>query len=346
MHKLMLFAGAAALLAAAPALAQGQGKGQGGGKGGEHAADHRGGGGKEARGGGQDRKGRDAAREARGPKRADRDPNRQGARGTGRESGQEQAGRLVERRGAEMQRDADRSRGIERRSDVRPAIVAPELRRADVRPEERRVRVVERGRYGLRPNVLTDCPPGLAKKNNGCLPPGQERKLVLANSAGGDLNRYATWYDQARSDDWRYWNGYAYRVDPATRLASAFMPLLGGALFSGNPWPASYTDYRVDPYYVRYYGYDDDYDYRFADGALFAVDPRDQEIEAIAALLAGDPWAVGRPMPLGYSVYNVPPAYRDRYWDSDEAWYRYSDGYVYRIDPTTQLVAAIIQLLA
>lgn len=50
-------------------------------------------------------------------------------------------------------------------------------------------------------------------------------------------------------------------------------------------------------------------------------------------------------MPLGYDIYNVPPAYRDRYVDGPDAMYRYSDGYVYEVDPTTQLVRAVIELL-
>mgnify|MGYP005810412373 FL=1 len=50
-------------------------------------------------------------------------------------------------------------------------------------------------------------------------------------------------------------------------------------------------------------------------------------------------------MPSGYDVYNVPYPYRDRYNDSDDAWYRYSDGYVYQIDPQTQLISAAIDLL-
>src|SRR3546814_3220482 len=52
-----------------------------------------------------------------------------------------------------------------------------------------------------------------------------------------------------RSDDWRYDQGFAYRIDPATGLVRGIVPLLGGALFSGNTWPQSFTDYRVSPYY-------------------------------------------------------------------------------------------------
>ena len=48
---------------------------------------------------------------------------------------------------------------------------------------------------------------------------------------------------------------------------------------------------------------------------------------------------------MGYSAYNVPFAYRDRYYDTPDAWYRYNDGYIYRVDPTTQLITAVINAL-
>ena len=51
-------------------------------------------------------------------------------------------------------------------------------------------------------------------------------------------------------------------------------------------------------------------------------------------------------MPLGYDVYNVPYPYRGQYLDGPDALYRYSDGYVYQVDPETRLVAAAIELLA
>ena len=67
---------------------------------------------------------------------------------------------------------------------------------------------------------------------------------------------------------------------------------------------------------------------------------------AACALLTGDNFAVGRPMPVGYDVYNVPYPYRAQYYDTPDAAYRYSDGYVYQIDPETRLIAAAIELLA
>jgi hypothetical protein len=49
-------------------------------------------------------------------------------------------------------------------------------------------------------------------------------------------------------------------------------------------------------------------------------------------------------MPMGYDVYNVPYPYRAQYVDGPGAQYRYSDGYIYQIDPETRLVAAAIEL--
>ncbi len=75
------------------------------------------------------------------------------------------------------------------------------------------------------------CPPGLAKKNNGCMPPGQAKKLYNIGQ------RFPTTYGQRWSYDqvpyaWRdqyglnpydnyyYGDGYLYRVDPKTQLIS------------------------------------------------------------------------------------------------------------------------------
>jgi hypothetical protein len=73
------------------------------------------------------------------------------------------------------------------------------------------------------------CPPGLAKKNNGCMPPGQAKKMYDVgqryNRNFGDMWGYnqipydlRTRYDL--DDDYRYYynQGYLYQVDPATLL--------------------------------------------------------------------------------------------------------------------------------
>jgi hypothetical protein len=47
---------------------------------------------------------------------------------------------------------------------------------------------------------------------------------------------------------------------------------------------------------------------------------------------------VGQPLPMGYSAYNVPLAYRSSYFDTPDAWYRYDNGYIYNVDPGSRMV--------
>ena len=71
------------------------------------------------------------------------------------------------------------------------------------------------------------CPPGLAKKYNGCLPPGQAKKLYRGERYPG----YGTLYGYRRIpysirtryalhpyDRYYYYGGYLYRVNPRTML--------------------------------------------------------------------------------------------------------------------------------
>ncbi|WP_448658104.1 hypothetical protein ACPVPU_11645 [Sphingomonas sp. CJ99] len=345
MRRLALLAATAMLVVGSPALAQGKGNGQGNG-GGQGPAKAGG----PAKGNGGPGKGNGAKPDRGGPPRvAERGPSgidRRGGpdrndRGNGRDN---RPGKDVVRidRGPPGQGRLDRGpvfveRGPDRR-DVRDVRV--------VRNPVERVRYADNGRwYDGRTVVIDGCPPGLAKKNNGCLPPGQAKKLW------GNSQRYDNWYGNwgswrdDRRYDYRYSDGYLYRVNPQTSLVVGFLPLLGGALFGGNAWPQSYVDYDVPQYYDSYYGYDDGLDYRYADGAILGVNPSSGAIDGIAALLTGNEWAVGQPMPPGYDFYNVPPQYRDRYVDGTDAMYRYSDGYVYEIDPTTLLIQQAIELL-
>ena len=75
------------------------------------------------------------------------------------------------------------------------------------------------------------CPPGLAKKNNGCLPPGQAKKLYNVGQRFPRSYGHAWSYNQIPydlrtrydfDDDYRYYygDGYLYQVDPATQLIS------------------------------------------------------------------------------------------------------------------------------
>lgn len=361
MRKVMLMAGIAALAGSIAALAQGNGNGKGNGGG-------PGGGGPEKaqkmdRGPQGDARG-DGPGKERGPdrmkgpeKRAEMRPDvprgkdarpEQAMRGNpGKGPNRDEGPRNYEK--AERQVARDINRRDERRG---PDFRDPDRRDPDrLDPDARDlVRVSSRqwqdGRYRYDDRrflipVTADCPPGLAKKNNGCLPPGQARQIVSPRSWGD-------WYPvryYGDNYDWRYGNGSMYRVG-SSGLVAAIVPLLGGALFGGQVWPTQYADYAVPTYYDRYYGFDDGSDYRYAQNAIFEVDPQSNMIEGIAALLTGDPWTVGQRMPAGYDFYNVPPDWRGRYADTPDSWYRYSDGYVYEVDPTTQLVRAVIELIA
>lgn len=185
--------------------------------------------------------------------------------------------------------------------------------------------------------VIKGCPPGLAKKHNGCLPPGQAKKL----RAPYDFR----WGDRNDGYVHRYVDGYQYRYDRSGALLG-YLPALGGALSPGVLWPAQY---RFDPaprYQVDYYRLTETYDYRYADGAIYSVDPRTSMIQQVVALVTGQSAAVGQRMPAGYDIYNVPYAYRGQYIDTADVAYRYNDGAIYQLDPTTQLIQAVIPLLA
>jgi hypothetical protein len=72
------------------------------------------------------------------------------------------------------------------------------------------------------------CPPGLAKKHNGCMPPGQAKKLYRGERWRNGYGNYYTYgripYEVRRryrlSSRYRYYynDGYLYAVDPRTML--------------------------------------------------------------------------------------------------------------------------------
>ena len=70
-----------------------------------------------------------------------------------------------------------------------------------------------------------------------------------------------------------------------------------------------------------------------------------QLISALVALVTGTNFGVGQMLPAGYDVYNVPYQYRDRYYDDDRYMYRYADGHIYQVDPTTRLISAVIDAI-
>lgn len=148
-------------------------------------------------------------------------------------------------------------------------------------------------------------------------------------------------YPSTSQDYYRYANGYVYEIDGRTGLIEDVDPLLGYGYGYGQMMPATYSAYNVPYQYRPLYADTSSYYYRYAPGAIYQVDPTTSLITAVSALLTGG-MTVGQPMPMGYSTYNVPMAYRANYYDTPDAWYRYSNGYVYRVDPATQLVSAIV----
>lgn len=204
------------------------------------------------------------------------------------------------------------------------------------------------GGYGW----VDGCPPGLAKKNNGCMPPGQLKDRVgnqlPSNYAQQALSGpYSQWYRDGDRNIYRMGDGVIYRVDKATGRVLGMIPASTnnfGYYPIGMTYPAAYNSYNVPMQYRSYYPSDADMAYRYANGAIYGVDPKTQAVQSIVALLAGD-LAVGQPLPSSYSVYNVPMAYRSQYYDTNDAMYRYNDGYIYRVDPTTQLVTSVVSAL-
>lgn len=346
MMKWMLAAGAAALAMTAASAAQ-----QGGGKGGQkghsaHAqkADRGGGGQKRAQ---KSRDGGDRGQQVRTSQNDDRGRGRGGKEVRGNDRGR-----------ADRVDNDDRGRGRGRGNDDDVRVVRVDRDRDDVRlarfDDDVDLRFAPRwDGNGLRSGFINGCPPGLAKKGNGCLPPGQARKLVgtalapaiMSNALAGP---YRLWY---RDDDdfiYRWDDDYIYRVRRDGGLIDALFPYANRDFYYypvGAPYPDYYNYYNVPYQYRSFYPDGGNYLYRYGDGAIYMVNPQTRAIQGIAALLTGAPLTVGQPLPPTYGVYNVPMAYRSTYYDTPNAWYRYNDGYIYRVDPSTMLVTAVIDAL-
>ena len=351
MRTIMTLVSVAALALAAPALADRGGKG-GGEHGGKAAKAERGGKGAqkaaraERRGGGQVRKAEKDGGKPVKASRAAREWKAERGRGNFEQDGRKVRVAREDRRPAKAERDGKRVHRdrIERDQDERIRVV----RDARSGPQ---LRSVAADRY-----VTDRCPPGLAAKSNGCLPPGQAKKLVGARLPDRYWDErppayYRTWYPDTDRYLYRAGSGYLYRVNRDTRLVSGFMPLYDwddhdvDYYSVGERYPIdTYSYYNVPAAYQPYYADSDDHYYRYGDGAIYQVSRGNGIVEAIVALLAGD-LAVGSPLPAGYDAYNVPLDYRDRYYDTPDAWYRYNDGYIYQVDPQTRLIQAVIEAL-
>jgi hypothetical protein len=356
MRNLILLAGTAALAIAVPVAAEKGGKGGGHGGGGgkpakvEHGGGHGGGGhggGKAARmehkgghgGGGH------AMRAARPPKaerqafRAERKAERHVYRSERPDRQVRRAIRDERRQDHFVRRAGEERRDFRRIGRDREAFA----RMPDFRPEEHRFSGYDRF-----------CPPGLAKKGNGCMPPGQAKKHF---ARGQRIER--DWFEGYRvpaayrgfyqdTPDYYYSyddSGYIYRADRGSDLIDAIIPLFGGGFGIGQPLPAGYDAYNVPMQYRDDYYDTDDSSYRYGDNAIYRVDNQSGLIEGIVALLGGG-LNVGQALPDGYDAYNLPMDYRDEYQDSDEYNYRYADGNIYQVDAKTQIIQAIMEMVA
>ena len=311
MSKIFLALGAAALAISAPALADKEGKGG---------------------------KGNDGGNKGSHSMKADRGGDRQQAKGN---------------RGHGKDHDRGKGRDDFSRGNGKDDKIRTVSQRDDRRfDRDDNIRVVQRNFDGFSGGRgFNGCPPGLDKKDNGCLPPGQAKKFLGARIQSNFADslipyQYRSWY---RDDDrhfYRAGDGFMYRVSRNNNLVDGIIPLFGGGGYyaMGDQWPDTYDFYNVPQQYRSYYADGGDYRYRYGDGAIYRVNSGSGVVDAIVALLAGD-LGVGGRLPYGYDTYNVPFAYRDRYADTADNWYRYNDGYIYQVDPKTRLISAVIDAI-
>jgi hypothetical protein len=142
----------------------------------------------------------------------------------------------------------------------------------------------------------------------------------------------------------RYYYGVVYQVECVSGYVENVVPMYAGGYGVGQLLPSAYSYYNVPVQYRSLYYNTADYGYWYSPGAIYQYDPHTSVITSVAALMSPG-FAVGQPLPVGYDVYNVPYAYRATYYDTPDAWYRYSNGYIYQVDPVTQLVTAIVASL-
>ena len=94
-----------------------------------------------------------------------------------------------------------------------------------------------KGPHHATPAGAHGCPPGLAKKHNGCLPPGQARKLFAVGQRIPVGYHYLSPYDAIPSvyreryaiptgQTYIYRDQTVYVVDPTTRLVNRIIDLI------------------------------------------------------------------------------------------------------------------------
>ncbi|HLO21213.1 MAG TPA: hypothetical protein VK192_12055 [Sphingomicrobium sp.] len=142
----------------------------------------------------------------------------------------------------------------------------------------------------------------------------------------------------------RYAYGVVYQVDCYTGMVVNVIPTYAGGYGVGQMLPSAYSYYNVPMQYRSLYYPTADYSYWYAPGAIYQYDTNSSLITSVAALMSPG-FTIGQPLPTGYGIYNVPMAYRSTYYDTPNAWYRYNNGYIYQVDPSTMLVTATVASL-
>lgn len=178
--------------------------------------------------------------------------------------------------------------------------------------------------------------------------PGQYLPNSYMSSPYYGMNSYVpasygfnSFYPDYGNDCYRYGNGVVYEVDCYSGLVENVIPMYAGGYGVGQLLPSSYGYYNVPYQYRSTYYNTPDHNYWYAPGAIYQYDPSSSLITSVAALLSPG-FSIGQQLPLGYSAYNVPYGYRSTYFDTSNAWYRYNNGNIYQVDPTTLLVTAIV----
>jgi TolA-binding protein len=152
---------------------------------------------------------------------------------------------------------------------------------------------------------------------------------------------FNSFYPDYGDDCYRYGYGVVYEVDCFSGFVEDVIPLYAGGYGVGQMLPSAYSYYNVPMQYRPLYYDTADYGYWYAPGAIYQYDRGSSMITSVAALMSPG-FTIGQPLPMGYSVYNVPYGYRATYYDTPSAWYRYNNGYIYQVDPATMLVTAIV----
>ena len=113
----------------------------------------------------------------------------------------------------------------------------------------------------------------------------------------------------------------------------------------GQQFPTQYmgSNYMLptglQPFYANY----PNTDYRYANGYVYEIDPLTGLVQDVDPML-GYGYGYGQMLPASYSAYNVPYQYRPLYQDTDEYYYRYAPGSIYRVDAGTGLIDSVAAL--